>query len=489
MAQLHKKNVKLLRRHIFEQGAGKILVVEPITVVPEARDTSGTLPGVVRGKIWRIDKTPFTLRSRFGSRLSDAAPIFPLLQEWFAAYRHEPASTYNQHRLYASVRSKYPVNIFVETTSQTWHIDSNERIATVVAKRVVADPEDTCLRIHLAGCWTHLPDYYRLLRGALVDVELGINLRHLLTALAVGGYREVSVLSDPSKDEALLHRIGVRQASQWARPLTVVVQHGPLGLLPTDRMARQTVSPTWDSNDQTLDTIRILDRDRTGDLSTIGVWSTSLALIGENLLGQSTWLDVLMARTSGRMPLGLTGIKGRRRVIGAEALKAIFEWTLTESPQLLERHRGRLRITAALRGVEGHADGIYSVDRSAPRLIREDIKVMDKLESIYGYPTAPNNGCAVGKANLVLFFSTDVVAAAEQIGSEGWGSLQILSGWMTHGACIGAAQHRLYARPVRAFDETAAKEILELPDKEVPILGVIIGAEGYRGLLMDVTVP
>lgn len=477
------QTTELLRRHIFEQGSGKMLVVDPIAVVADARDTSAGLPGVTIEELWSVDATT-TLRNPFGSVREQPAALLPLLREWFAAYRHEPASTYNQHRLYASVRSKYPVQLFVETSDTVWHLDADDAAAHLVAPGTGSTPSGRTL-IHLVGCWTHLPEYYRSLRSALVGVELGITLRHLFTALAAGGYQNAQILHETTDAESLLQRIGIRESAQWARPVSVAVEAAVLGIRPTSRTTKIQPLDAWHVSDETLDRIRLLDRDGVEQTLT-EKWATSRSVPQKAEDSADTWLDVFGERTSGRMPLGLTGMKATRRQLEHAVATTVFEWSTTEAPSPFQRYRSRLTVTAAVRGVDGYANGVHRLDEADRRLVTEDSRVMDRLESIYGYPSAPKNGCAVRKANVVLFLSADPGAVVDETGATGWRLLQALCGWLAHGTCIGAAKHRLYARPVRAFDETAAKQILSLPDRDVPLLAVIVGSQSYRGMLMDV---
>ncbi|RSS34979.1 hypothetical protein EF912_36500, partial [Streptomyces sp. WAC07061] len=135
----------------------------------------------------------------------------------FGIQRREPSNPYNDHRGYASVRSKFPVHAFVTGGGRRRLVDPGRHALLDMAGGGAAGEPAAVV---LAGRFTHLPDYYRPLRGPLTELELGINLRALAVAMELFGV-EGRLRLPGADDTGLPAGLGLAPAWQWTLPLVV----------------------------------------------------------------------------------------------------------------------------------------------------------------------------------------------------------------------------------------------------------------------------
>ncbi|MEU9480711.1 hypothetical protein [Streptomyces sp. NPDC048191] len=395
----------------------------------------------------------------------------------FGVHRREPDNPFNDHRGYASVRSRFPVHVLVADDGRRRILDVHRRaLADLAGRRHPAAPAGE-REILLAGRYTRLPAGYRWFRGALVQLEMGIALRSLCLALELFGLSGRLRLPDGGLDPLL--DFGLLPTREWTLPLTVELTGR--AAVPGPRPA--TTEPV---TDPVLADVLAMNRAQafTEPPAPLGRAAPEPAAPAAG--PDRSWAEVLWSRSSGRMPRGLYGMNGRRRTLPATALRDALDWLGVPPPgDTLKSVFDAVRATVVLQDIEGHADGVYEVATGTCVRRTADPTAATRLEQVYGYPLAPGNGCDVRHASMLWFLSVDPRAVVERHGPGGWTAIQYVCGWAAHGLTLAAAGSGLYARPVRAFQEAPARRVLGLGRKDMIVLAVITGTPGYRGLMLD----
>ncbi|MEV7594021.1 hypothetical protein AB0O42_27515 [Streptomyces sp. NPDC089922] len=498
-------------RFAFAQGAGNALVTTPIRVTEHPVSTAGTLPpGTLAdrrtplppGTHEHLEDLPYPRRGAAptlpdtpaapdAAAVAEAAPGEPhrrlghALVAAFGIQRREPSNPYNDHRGHASVRSKFPVHAFVTAGGRRHLVDPGRHALLEMAGRGAPDEPAAVV---LAGRFTHLPDYYRPLRGPLTELELGINLRALAVGMELFGVPGALRLPDADATGTLQAGLGLAPAWQWTLPLVVETPQSatqpPAPALPTPP-ATATASPGEESApDPALAEVVAVNRTQRTGGPAVPLTAAVPDLPGER--GPS-WAQVLFERTAGRMPRRLSGMNGRRCRVPATALTDAAAWLALPPPGLLRAVADAIRVTAVVQDVDGFADGRYTVrdSRIAPR-DTTDPGLPARLERAYGYPLTPGNGCDVRHATTLWFLTARPARLVEEFGPAGWTLAQYAAGWMTQGLSLSAAAHGLYARPARAFDEIPAQRLLGLEPDETVLLSVISGTNRFTEQVWDV---
>ncbi|MEU3226229.1 nitroreductase family protein [Streptomyces sp. NPDC006976] len=450
----------------------------PVSALPVAPRLPGTarfddLTALPPGTVDLLEDAPFPA-GRITGVPEDRALAHALVAA-FGVQRREPENPFNDHRGYASVRAKFPVQVLVNDRGRRQVFDPYRRALAGLSG--ASSAPSAAREVLLTGRFTRLPATYRWYRGSLVQLELGIALRALCVALELLGIPARVRFPGPGARQRLAE-FGLTPSWEWTLPVVVELagdasagpagpDHGPAEAVPDRVMAD------------------VVEMNRAQDFpAAASPVDTAIASTAPDT-GRS-WAEVLWQRTSGRMPRGLFGNNARPRTVPGEVLDTARDWLLTPPPGAGPRAAaGALRVTAVTQSVTGHPDGVYEVTPSAytPRATGPGVPA--RLEEIYGYPLAPGNGCDVRHASVLWFLSFRPRELAAHLGTSGWTAAQYACGWAVHGLTLAAASAGLYARPVRAFREAPARRILGLPSDEMVVLAVISGTSRFSGPLLD----
>jgi hypothetical protein len=478
-----------VRRHLFEQGPGKMNVTPPVLIDMAAPTTSGAVPDL---ELDRHEPFPALDPDALAGTYPHLPAVAPAstdrlaaaVADCFSPRRWELSNAYNEHRAYPSVRSKYPVQAFLVRGGVAWWVDPlRERLSRVRGSDLSATVRDGVV---LVGRYSDLPGFYRGLRGPLIDCELGIHARALTLFLQLHGIGVEQVGCAPGEAATLLAAIGGRDGRLDSVPVLIrtappVADGSPLADAIASRSAPPATPrpPLAAGPDASLEDIAHHNALVRRATRTVAL-PTTAAPAGHTpgAAALPSWQQVLDARTSGTMPMGMSGMSGRRQVRPAGFLADLVAAGAADAAAEPAGSATRLHLCVA--DVEGVAAGVYEAREGAlvPRVL--DASVMARLEAVYGYPLAAVNGCAVRRATVVAFFSADVGALAEGAADAHWWQAQLMVGWRALGICLAAAAHGAYARPVRAFDELNVQRLLGIEGDEVPVLGVVIGTAAYR---------
>ncbi|MFE3070057.1 hypothetical protein [Streptomyces sp. NPDC059247] len=426
----------------------------------------------------------------------------------FGPQRREPENPYNDHRPYASPRCLFPVHAFVDGgAGQPWRLLEPDRHS------LTGTPEGPAGNIVLTGRYTSVPAAYQWFRGSLVALELGFTLRALSLGLEL--FDVPARLRLPGPDaHALLPALGLDDPWAWSLPLVVEAEaeaeaatataaddagggadtplppcaplspRAPLPprapSLPTDPPERLTRA------DPALAELIRVNRGQTYGSPPVPLTTAVPPGLGPSATVPD-WAELLWRRHSGRMPRALHGMTGRRRAVPAEALDSAARWLSVPPPgPELAAAFDLLKVTAAVRGVEGSTDGVHRLQGGTAHLLRAAPDVPGLLEERYGYGVSPVNGCGIRHAPLTVFLSVRVRELFERLGTPGWGAVQHAAGWAAHGLCLSAAASGLFARPVRAFQEIPTQRVLGLDPDEMIVLSVVVGVpQDTGGALLD----
>ncbi|MFJ6101808.1 hypothetical protein ACIQHY_12505 [Streptomyces sp. NPDC092359] len=410
----------------------------------------------------------------------------------FGPQRREPENPYNDHRPYASPRCLFPVHAFVDGgADQPWRLLEPDRHA------LTGTPEGPAGNIVLTGRYTSVPAAYQWFRGSLVALELGFTLRALTLGLEL--FDVPARLRLPGPDaHALLPALGLDDPWAWSLPLVVEVEVEVDGagagaaLPPIPAPPPRTPSlPTDPPGDLTRTDPALAELIHVNRAQTYGSPPVPLTTAVPAGLGPSEtvpdWAELLWRRHSGRMPRALHGMTGRRSAVPAEVLDSAARWLSVPPPgPELAAVFDLLKVTAAVRGVEGSTDGVHRLRDGTAHLLRAAPDVPALLEERYGYGVSPVNGCGIRHAPLTVFLSVRVRELFERLGTPGWGAVQHAAGWAAHGLCLSAAASGLFARPVRAFQEIPTQRVLGLDPDEMIVLSVVVGVpQDTGGALLD----
>ncbi len=508
-------------RYAYRQGPGRDIAGAGPLGTPEGPPTTtfGTLPrgiatdrmcNLVWGTVDLLEATAYPTRCPdldlpVEARLQHALVIA------FGLQRREPSNLFNDHRATASVRSRFPVHAFVHTDDNAWFLDVYRHGLLPVGDACPQWPQLQPVNVALAGRFTHLPSLYGRLRGPLTELELGISLRALWAALEVLGLG--GELRLPGRDTGqLMTRLELDPRAEWSLPLTVAVcdrpaalRDGAPGAGPDDCDDVDDVDDDYGGGDSDTDeyghdptlaevvAVNRTSRDAVESRPRDAARGGAQAIPDGVPVGTGSWSEVLWNRSAGRMPRHLAGVSGRRRPCSGTVVRDAVAWVAAPPPTaLLGAIAGRITVTACLQDAEGFAPGWYRLDRDRPPdggprldLVHADPSLPLRLEGCYGHGTGPEVGCAVRHANMIWLLSSDVASLIEEFGPGGWTLAQHACGWMAHGLCLAAAAHGLYARPSRAFEESALQAVGGLAAGEIVLLSVVSGAGRFRELTLD----
>ncbi|MEV8512072.1 hypothetical protein [Dactylosporangium sp. NPDC051484] len=407
-------------------------------------------------------------------RVSDpvADPLGHALAAAFGPQWYDLDNPYNPHRGYASGRSHYPVQVFVDDGTRWRLLEPDRHALTGLAH---ASP-GRYRRLALTGRYARVLPSYRWFRGSLVHAELGIALRALSVALYRFGLP--ATLRMPGPDgPALIAGLGLRPTGEWSLPLVVDLAAG--------RPDATTVADER-PDDPVLAELFDVNRaqrypDRPAPLG-CGVPS------GAAVPGES-WAELTWRRNSGRVPAGLLGFAARPCRVDGSVLEDAARWLRLAPPSAtLAGVAARTTLTVAVQNVTGYADGVHRVGPDGSlELVRADPDIAARLEGVYGYARSPSSGCDVRHAAMLWFLSVRPRDLHAAYGPAGWTAAQYVAGWAVHGLGLAATAGGLFARPVRAFDEEPTRDLLGLGPDEMIALAAIAGTPRHpSGAVLDI---
>ncbi|ABD13547.1 hypothetical protein ThrDRAFT_03731 [Frankia casuarinae] len=464
---------------VYGEQAGFAAPDAPEEVAPRLPVTEPGAPAtpLPLGTVELLERMPYPC-GRAPEAGTSAEALGHALVTAFGPHRREPENPINDHRGYASVRSKFPVHAFVADRERRQVLDVHRNaLVDLAGANPPQDPSADGCEILLIGRYTRLPASYRWFRGALVHLEMGIALRSLCLALELFGLS--GRLRLPNSGQGRLREFGLRPAWEWTLPLTVELAERPAPVQTTGRGADTVPDPV-------LADVLAMNRAQTFTEAPATLGPAAPSQDDVTAAAERSWAELLWSRTSGRMPRGLYGMNGRRRVLPAAVLQDAVRWLGVPPPgDVLRGVSNAIRTTVVIQGIEGHRDGVYEVADGHTVLKAADTTAAARLEEVYGYTLAPGNGCDVRHASMIWFLTVDPRVVVDRYGPGGWTTIQYVCGWAAHGLTLAAAGSGLYARPVRAFYEAAARRVLGLGSEEMVVLAVIGGTPGYRGLMLD----
>ncbi|HEY1485511.1 MAG TPA: hypothetical protein VGF84_05375, partial [Micromonosporaceae bacterium] len=484
-------------RFAFRQGPGRTLLNPPVKVDDGAPTTATLAPRAARGS--RGYPLPMDTRELLESAayprwpITSAGSLGHVLVTAFGLQRREPSNAFNDHRAIASVRSKFPVHVIVVPAGGPAAYLDLYRHALVALDGVPVDdalrPPPGSTAVMLAARYTDLPTAYARLRGALCELEIGVNLRSLFQAADLMG---VSATLDGRAGVAtlgadLLHATG---AGTWGPPA--------LAILGTEPAADATELPASGPPPREID--RLLD-----DLAEH--WSVDEAIeyaepayghAGEHTTpgrglplhraveGGPDWARALWQRTAGRAPKGISGFTAVACSLDAAVPADLIAFAAVPPPSARMRSIARrVRISVAFQHAGDLDTGTYLLTGTELTPVRIDAEIMDKVQRQFGYPMTAYGACGIRHAGAVFTLSADVGALIEDHGAGAWSLLQRYCGWVAHGICTAAGAHGLFARPARSFDEYAMRTAFDLPSAETPVFIVVCGRTQMAETMLD----
>lgn len=504
-----------VRRFAYRQGPGRTLLNPPFAVDDDALTTATLPPRAARGDRGRplpCDTWDLLAGARY-PRWPVAAAMEPgqVLLAAFGLQRREPSNAFNDHRVIASVRSKFPVHVFlIPHRGAAAYLDLYRHALVDLESPAVPGglrPSAGSVAVVLAARYTDLPTGYARLRGALTELEIGVNLRSLFTAADLFGVpARLQGADSASEGRRLLAASG---AGAWGPPVTVTLD----GLALPPAVALPSAGDPPAAHDSLLD-------------EQAGHWSVSeAAAVAEHAfdlgdeaadaghglpvlantgsappggpppggpppdaagLEMPSWARVLWQRSAGRAPKGISGFTVTPCQVSSSCVAdmAAFASTPAPSARLAEAGR-RVRVSVALQRVDGLPGGVYRLDAGELRSVRADPMVMSAIQRQFGYPLTPHGACGIRHSNAVWVLSADVNALITDLGPAGWTLLQRWCGWVAHGVCTASAAHGLFARPARSFDEHVLRNIMNLPDGQIPVFIIVCGRTLFAEPALD----
>ncbi|MCI4061344.1 hypothetical protein MRQ36_01645 [Micromonospora sp. R77] len=201
-------------RFALRQGPLRGILHDPI-VIDESVPTTALLPPAaargVRGRPLPPGTTAALAAAAYPAGRLPAGPVSwerlgTVLLAAFGLQRREPSNPANDHRVTASVRSKFPVHVFVvPPAGPAGYLDVYRHALVDVPDVSVPPPLRPGpgeVTVVLAARHTDLPAPYGALRCALTDLETGINLRSLLVAAELAGLGAVAATDGPTVTSA-----------------------------------------------------------------------------------------------------------------------------------------------------------------------------------------------------------------------------------------------------------------------------------------------
>jgi len=482
-----------LRRFAFRQGPGRELLGLRNGIQDDAATTSLVPPAACRGGFGRM--LPFGTHQllddvhypsgRVDGEVDDA--LGHILLTAFGIQRREPSNPYNDHRVTASVRSKFPVHCFVLDEQGLAYLDLY-RHALIDTDQPLppALPERGRTTVILVGRYTDYPADYGWLRGSLADLEAGINLRSLFVAAELFGVPAALDL-DGQRSERVAELVSTTGRGQWTPPLLVS--------LDTTSPRRGEALPTGagatsPDEDELLGAESGL-HDAARIAATMYEIRASPAAPAAGLPAidrhdRTSWARVLWNRSAGRVPAGLHGFS----VVAARSSQDVLDDHIaaasTAPPHpLLAEVRERVRLSVALQRVGDVPTGVYRLGSGGLTHVRADEAVMRTIEDAFSFPSTPATDSSIRHTGLVWLMSVDLAELAAEFGPASWTLLQLTCGWISHGLSVAAAAHDQFARPARSFDETKAIKCFELQWHETPTFMVIAGRSRFAEPMLD----
>jgi hypothetical protein len=489
-------------------AAGSVVEVVSPGSVEAAAGRGGT--GLPLGTVDLLEELPFP-HGRIAAGAT-ADPLGHALVTAFAVLRREPANPFNDHRGYPSARSKFPVQLFLtDQNRQRWLDTTGHRLTDLPpaprpdptrpdpwsADPGSPDPGSPGTRLILTGRYTRFPDYYQWYRGALVNIEVGINLRSLAIALHL--FAIPATLHLPAADSAdILTDLGLNPTWQWSLPLSL---HLHPDTPPTTGTAQPPTPPpppnpaahatATTGPDPILAEVLAINRTQnyTDPPAPLGPAIPNTQPNPPDPPSQPglSWAQLLYQRSSGRVPRGLFGMNGRLRPLPATALTDAAAWAAIPPPgPTLTTIHHNITLTAVTQSITDHPDGIYTIHHNTITLQTAGEGFAARLQENYGYPLSPIVACDIRHASILWFLSVRPRDLITEHGPGAWNAAHYTCGWIAQGLCLTAASHDLYARPVRAFDEPSTQTILGLPPENMIVLAVITSAaRNSSGVQLD----
>ncbi|MEV7119765.1 hypothetical protein [Kitasatospora griseola] len=508
-----------VRLFAHRQGALRVVLAEPIQGDRNAPTTATLTPTAARGAKGRplpagthrlLADAPYPQPLRPAAR--SAVPPGDLLGHLLVAavglQRREPSNRFNDHRSVASVRSKFPVHVFVLAPDGSFaYLDLYRHALVDLPDTVAADgelagllPAQGDVTVLLAARFTDLPALYDRLRCPLGLLELGINLRALHLAADLLGAR-ARLRLDGAVTAAGARLLAGTGPGAWSLPLVVTLEG--VGPLPSSRLlpgAAGSGLPQDDTERALLrqgadDDLLLEAAEVTAPLAglscaevdpTCGV--PELPAAGPGTVRPS-WAETLWNRTAGRVPAAVTGFSARPTVLGEDCLADMLAWLGGPAPgPLLAEVGRRVRTTVALQRLAGLPTGRYTVVAGRLESEQTDPGMLRTLQGAFGYPLGPTTDSGLRHANAVWVFSADLDRILDEFGPAGWSLLQLWCGWASHGLATAAAAHGLFARPVRSFEEFRLQHTMDLPREMLPLFSVICGRSRFAEPMLDLRV-
>jgi len=434
---------------------------------------------------------------------ADGETVGYALTAAFGLQRREPSNPANDHRAVASVRSKFPVHVLaVGPWGAAGYLDlyRHALVDVDVEPAVLTGlrPSTGEVRIVLAARYTDFPTAYGILRRALGDLEVGINLRALVVAARLFGLRATVQHSGPEA-AAAARLLAATGPGAWSPPV-VVTLHGagvlaesrPLGPVHPERygprgdvlLEAESRHPTLTGSAASVEARRSAGEEPPVPAEAIPVRPAPVA--GPPL----DWGRVLWNRTAGRVPAAQTGFSVRPSRTDRRRVEELLAWAEVPAPAgLLREVRSSVGLHAVVQHTDGLVAGHYSVTaEGALRLERADPRLAAGLETGFGYPLTAGNDCGLRHASSIWVCTADPERLLADHGPAAWSLLQVACGWTAHGLTMAAAAQGLFARPARSFDEHLVTGLLRLPREQWPVLMVVCGRARYAEPMLDLRV-
>ncbi|MFC4147639.1 hypothetical protein ACFO0M_15390 [Micromonospora mangrovi] len=490
-------------RFALRQGPLRGILHDPIVIDESVPTTALIPPAAARGESGRplpLGTTAALAATTYPAGRLPAGPacwqrLGAVLLAAFGLQRREPSNPANDHRVTASVRSKFPVHVFVvPPAGPAAYLDVYRHALVDVGGVPVPPPlrpDPGEVTVVLAARHTDLPAPYGALRCALTDLETGINLRSLLVAAELAGLGAV-VASDGPTVTAAADLAAATGPGSWAAPVTVVLRGAgalpepvdlPATTVPDDRLPAA-------SADRTLADLVPIVRHRVARAAATGpAVSAGAGAPGIPDLPAGTgpsWEQVLWRRSAGRVRAPLTGFSARPARADRAFLDDLLGWAAVPAPTDRLRAVGeRVGLGVVLHHVADLPTGWYTIDGTTARPGTLDDRLPARIEQSFGYPLSTANDCGVRHALAICVLTVDLRALVTDLGDDAWGLLQVWCGWVAHGFSMAAAAHGLFARPARSFDEHHLGALLDLPAGQAPVLMTVCGRSAYAEPLLD----
>jgi hypothetical protein len=489
---------------VLRQGPLRGLLRDPLAVDEHASTTATLPPRAARGPLGRPLPTG-TWDLLAASRYPNGRAVQPqnrralpghVLTLAFGLQRREPSNPANDHRAVASVRSKFPVHVLVIGPDgaagyldvyRSALVDLDVDPAAVEPLR----PASGGLRIVLAARHTDFPSFYGILRCALADLEVGINVRSLSVAAQLFGVPAEVEAGGPLPGAArdLLAACG---PGSWSAPVLVTLRD--LEPMPWSELLHGFIADRYDaeldalleveSAHESLRESALVIAPRYTEQASPQTPAESIPALPPGV--RTDWSRIVWNRSAGRVPRPLTGFSARPATTDRSSVEELLAWVRTPVPEGLLREVGAVvTVHAVVQNTTGLESGHYLAAGGSLRLVAADPTLPAKLEAAFGYPLTPANDCAVRHALSLWYFTVDIERLIAERGAAAWGLLNVWCGWAVHGLGVAAAAQGLFARPARSFDEHYVTALLGVPRQQCPVFMVVVGRARYTEPALD----